>query len=190
MVAQVGSHLIRPGPKRASGGKRIYRKRAGPRPSRFEQLQEHQRQHRHGAGYDKILHKPPFLFGLRQSKVGRPSPQVKPTETLRRLAGIHLGQSNKRPLVTLRRQHNTYRLNDKLQVSQHAALLDVQKIKTDPFIEADVIAVPAGLPEASDARFYQKALSLIGGVLAHLTRKGGTWTDDRHVAFQNIDELW
>lgn len=92
--------------------------------------------------------------------------------------------------VPLGRQYNAYRLNDKLQVGQYAALLDIQQIKTDPLIEADVIAVPAGLPEASDARFYQKALSLIGGVLAHLTRKGGTWTDDRHVALQNIDELW
>jgi hypothetical protein len=54
------------------------------------------------------------------------------------------------------------------------------KIKTDPLIEADVIAVPACLPEAGDARLHQKAFLLIGRVLAHLTGKCRTRPHDGH----------
>ena len=92
-------------------------------------------------------------------------------------------------LVSLSRQNHADRLHNQLEVGPNATLLDVQKVKRNPLIEADVITVATRLPIASNSRLDEQTLPLIRGVLADLARKCRPWTNDGHVPKQDVEEL-
>lgn len=91
--------------------------------------------------------------------------------------------------VPLRREHAAHGLDDQLEVRPGGALADVQEVELHPLVEADGVAVAAGLPVAGQPLLAQQALALPGCVLGHLARERRPRADHREIVFQDVNEL-
>ena len=75
------------------------------------------------------------------------------------------------------------------QIKAKRPVFNIKHIKFHPMTEAQ-FASSSNLPETGDARFDAKALHMPVIIFFDFFRYWRAWSDEAHIAFQDIPELW
>lgn len=82
----------------------------------------------------------------------------------------------------MRGEHSAHGLDDQFEVDPGAALLDIEQVEVDPFVEGDGVAVATGLPIAGEAGLNQQTLMLVVVISRDFSRQRRPRSDDGHIA--------
>ena len=95
---------------------------------------------------------------------------------------------NARLICAFRLENYGNRLKNKFDIGYNTHILDIFKIKLNTLIPLDV-GSSANLPIAGKTWLYNKSLLLVSIACFHLIYKNGSWTDDTHIALDDVDKL-
>ena len=77
----------------------------------------------------------------------------------------------------------------KFNILHNAHIFNILKIQFPPSVPFD-LGSATNLPVAGETWLNDEALLLVGIALFHLMVKDWSWTDDTHVAFDDVKKLW